>query len=154
MNNLIWYSQIEQTGMGNFCKNQCLSLNKLGYFDNISIKTEKTDNDILNKMIETKLDIKESTVIQLAWPEQWYATMARHPKHFIGYIAIEGTTDVALGAYNLITSKIFYNYRLDKYPVLKKMVLDHETAHHTDTTLFKPKKRKVLKIQTNYLVEG
>ena len=96
-NNLIWLSQVHSnTGTATFCRNQCESFYKLGYFDNIQILPDpyvptKLDNPVLQKMIETKLDIRKSTVIQVMWPERWYATIAKRPKWFIGYNAIEGT---------------------------------------------------------------
>lgn|SRR3990167_7034743 len=94
--NLIWYSQVHaNTGTSSFCRNQCLSLAKTNTFD-IQIKPDpfvptKLDNPILQSMLSRFLSITDSILMQVMWPERWYATIAQHPKFFIGYNAIEGT---------------------------------------------------------------
>jgi glycosyltransferase involved in cell wall biosynthesis len=97
MNNLLWYSQVHaNTGTASFCRNQCLSLKKLNYFDTIEIRPDplvptKVDNPIIQSMIKTDIDARDKTIIQVMWPERWLATIAEKPKYFIGYNAIEGT---------------------------------------------------------------
>lgn len=97
MNSLIWYSQIGPTGTGSFCVNQCKSLHKLNYFDDIHIspdpKIDRHPDPIINDMIARgrTINVRESILLQVMWPEKWFYSVAARPKYYIGYNAIEGT---------------------------------------------------------------
>lgn len=97
MNNLVWYSQVHaNTGTANFCRSQCLSLHKLKLFDSINIVPDPfvpttLKEPVLQAMIQRQVDLKDKILVQVMWPERWYATISEHPKYFIGYNAIEGT---------------------------------------------------------------
>jgi len=49
--------------------------------------------------------------------------------------------DLKMGLYFLGTNTIILNKRLDKYPKLKKLVLEHETKHFEEKTLLNAIKR-------------
>jgi len=99
--NLIFSGPVyDSSGVAAFIRNQAKSFYKMkDRFKKVGIEppqhmpyNENVTPELLELLNNTgDMDIKDSVYLQASWCEQWGPTLARNPKKFFGYTAVEGT---------------------------------------------------------------